>query len=67
MTEDIQTAQIQILSTSSQVLYQSNVMVQSYEFLSLDVVQSFPPAMYLLSIEFDNGEKVLQKFVKSKN
>jgi hypothetical protein len=66
LTEDIQTAQIQILSTSGQVLYQSDITIESYQLLTLDIVQTFPPAMYLLSIQFDNGEKVLQKFIKNK-
>jgi hypothetical protein len=64
LNEVVENAQLKILSASGQVLYQTTIDVQSYQLFVLNEVGLLPPAMYVLSIEFNNGDKVLQKFIK---
>jgi hypothetical protein len=64
LPEGVKSANVQIMSINGQILHQFNAGLQSYQVLEIEYVEQLTPAMYILSIEMDNGEKVLQKFVK---
>ena len=64
LTEGPQSATIQIINTNGQLLHQFNSTIQAYQVLKIDFVSQLAPAMYVLSIDLDNGQKIVQKFVK---
>ena len=65
LPEAIKTAKIQIIDVTGQVVSEFNTALQSYQLLEIHEVEELLPAIYLLSIEMDNGETFLQKFVKN--
>lgn len=64
LPKGVKTAQISILDARGQQIYQLNTNVLSYQTLPLDVVEDLAPAIYMLSIELDNGEQVTKRFIK---
>lgn len=56
---------IKIISSTGQVLTNYATAILPYQILNIKEVETLPSAMYLLLIELDNGEQVIQKFVKT--
>ena len=38
--------------------------IESYQVLDIEYINVLNPALYLLSVQLDNGEQVIQKFIK---
>jgi len=64
LPEGVTSANVQIMSINGQILHEFTAALQSYQVLEIEYVGKLTPAMYMLSIEMSNGEKVLQKFIK---
>ncbi len=60
----VTSAQITITAASGNVLHNFTADIQSYQLLEINEVAQLPAGLYLLSIEFDNKERVAQKFIK---
>jgi hypothetical protein len=64
LPKGVQTAQISILDVRGQQVYTQSTKVLSYQTVPLNMVESLPSAVYLLSIELDNGEQMTERFIK---
>ncbi|BDS13495.1 LamG-like jellyroll fold domain-containing protein [Aureispira anguillae] len=60
----VKTANVRILDARGQLVYQLQHKIHSYQELHLNSLKDWPPAIYMLSIELDNGEQMTQKFIK---
>lgn len=64
LPESVKSANVRILGMDGKILHNFNAGLQSYQVLEIEYVKDLIPGMYLLSIELDNGEQILQKFIK---
>ncbi|MFT5646078.1 MAG: hypothetical protein ACI976_000756 [Aureispira sp.] len=64
LPKDVKSAQVSIMSIDGKVLYEFTAGVQSYQLLEVEEVAQLSGGLYLLSIYFDNTERVVQKFIK---
>lgn len=64
LPKDVKSAQVRITSIDGKVLYEFTAGVQSYQLLEVEEVAQLSGGLYLLSIDFDNSERVVQKFIK---
>jgi hypothetical protein len=64
LPKDVKSAQVIITSIDGKVLYEFAAGVQSYQLLEVEGVDQLSAGLYLLSINFDNNERVVQKFIK---
>lgn len=64
LPKSVKNAKIQILSVSGQLVYEFTNVLQAYQVLTINQVADLTPAVYILSIELDNGEEMQQKFIK---
>jgi hypothetical protein len=64
LPESITSAEVKIIAINGQVLHRFETGLNPYQVLEIKEVRNLVPAMYMLSIELDNGERVLQKFIK---
>jgi hypothetical protein len=65
LPKEIESATIKIITIDGKILYQYQPALQTYLIVELDAVQDLVPAVYILSIELDNGEHIKKKFVKT--
>ncbi|BDS13277.1 choice-of-anchor D domain-containing protein [Aureispira anguillae] len=56
-------AKVEIRTVTGQVMQAFSVGVQAYQTLEIEVDQ-LAPAVYILSIELDNKERIIQEFIK---
>jgi len=64
LPKTVKTAKVSILSIEGRVLHNFAAGIQSHQVLEIEYVQQLVPAMYMLSIEMDNGKRMIQKFIK---
>jgi hypothetical protein len=64
LPKGVTAANFKVLSIDGRVLHQFNQNAVSFQQVTIDFVQQLPSALYLLSIELDNGARMTQKFVK---
>lgn len=64
LPQDVTSATVQIVNINGQIVQEFNAGLQSHQVLEIEEVKHLAPAMYLLSIRMNNGEQILQKFVK---
>ena len=64
LPKKVNAATVNILSIDGQVVHSFQAGVQSYQVLDIEYVQQLTPAVYLLSIELSNSQKIIQKFIK---
>ena len=55
---------IEIINLNGQVLYQITNNFHHSKVIKIKEVEKLVPALYFLSITFDNGDKILRKFIK---
>jgi hypothetical protein len=65
LPKEVTTATIQIMNVNGQVVRSQEVAVEAYQVIRLNEIQELTPAIYLLSIEMDNGDRLLHKFIKT--
>lgn len=63
LPKGVKTAQVEIRNLNGQLMQSFSAAVQSYKVLDIEV-SNLTPAMYVLSIELDNKQSIIQKFVK---
>lgn len=63
LPKGVKTAQVEIRNLNGQLMQSFSAAVQSYKVLDIEV-NNLTPAMYVLSIELDNKQSIIQKFVK---
>lgn len=56
--------QVEILSVTGQLLHQHIYPIAANSRVKIDYVQELIPAMYLISVKLDSGDKYIQKFIK---
>lgn len=64
LPKEVKSAQVMITSIDGKMLYNFTAGVQSYQLLEVEGVGQLSAGIYLLSINFDNEERVVQKFIK---
>jgi hypothetical protein len=64
LPKSIKSAHIKIINSNGQVLHNFDTGLESYQILKIGYVKELVPALYILSVELDNGDKVLQEFIK---
>ena len=64
LPKGVKMAQISILDVRGQQVYIQNTNVASYQTLQLNGLEALPSAVYLLSIELDNGNRITERFIK---
>jgi hypothetical protein len=64
LPEEVETAKIEIKSINGQILSSKVVSLDAYEVLQINEIELLIPSIYLLSIQMDNGELLLYKFIK---
>lgn len=62
--EKAENAAVQILDARGRLIYNQNHTVSTQEILTLAVLELAPSGMYLLSIQTDNGQKIMQKIIR---
>ncbi len=61
---EVEMARIQIINSNGQIITTQQVSLEAYQVIQLDEIQGLIPSIYLLSIEMDNGDRLLHKFIK---
>lgn len=64
LPKGVDKTQIKILDIHGKVLHEQNTAIASYQNVSIDFVKTLPSAVYMITIELDNGEQITQKFIK---
>lgn len=64
LPKSVKSAKIEIIAINGQVVYTLDKKIESFQSLEIDFVKQLIPAIYELSIELDNGEQLLNKFIK---
>lgn len=64
---EVEKATVQIINANGQVMSSQQISLEAYEVIRLDEIEDLIPSIYLLSIEMDNGERLLHKFIKTDN
>jgi hypothetical protein len=64
LPKSIKSAQIKIISSNGQILHDFETGLESYQVLKIGYVKRLVPALYILSVELDNGDKILEEFIK---
>ncbi len=60
----VHSGQLRVVDLAGRVLFDANVALESYQVLNIEALEHWPPAMYLLQLEMNDGTRVLEKFVK---
>ena len=60
---DVKTARFQIINISGQILYDVEQSINPQQIYTIDYVKELVPAMYTLSIETNQGDQIVQKFI----
>lgn len=64
LPKGVKAAKITIIDAHGQLVYKSNTAIQAYKGLTLNLTEDWPSAIYMLSVELDNGEQITRKFIK---
>jgi hypothetical protein len=64
LPKSIKSAHIKIINSNGQVLHNFDTGLESYQVLKVGYVKELVPALYILSVELDNGNKIVQEFIK---
>jgi hypothetical protein len=67
LPEGVTSAQVRIVDLTGRVLFNSELALQSYQVLKIEAISDWPPAMYLLSLKMNNGDSLIEKFLKQSN
>ncbi len=57
-------ATIKIMNTSGQVLSTQTHTIEDIQVINLTKIRELAPSIYFISIELDDGERILKKFIK---
>lgn len=58
------TANLQIVDLNGRVLLEADYAVAPFTVLSIDEIQDWPAATYIINIKMNNGATMVQKFIK---
>ena len=61
---NVETAAIRILDTQGRLVHHQEQAVNAYETITLQAFEQLPNALYLVSIQLDNGDKSIHKIIK---
>jgi hypothetical protein len=64
MPADVKSAKLSIINGRGKVIHEFTAGVSSNELLEIDEVKGFDKGRYVVSIEYNNGTKTTQEFVK---
>jgi len=64
MPSDVKSAKLSIINGRGKVIHEFTAGVSSNELLEIDEVKGFDKGRYVVSIEYNNGTKTTEEFVK---
>ena len=64
LSADIQHTQIKIINSSNQMVGEITSPIEEGQVIKLDLVSELAPSIYFVIIEFNNGDRMVEKFVK---
>jgi hypothetical protein len=66
LAEEIKTVSISITDVTGRILYKKRQAVNYTQLISINYVINLIPAVYMLNIDLDNGDRIVRKFIKTK-
>ncbi|MCH2022992.1 MAG: choice-of-anchor D domain-containing protein [Saprospiraceae bacterium] len=64
LSDDINSTVIQIINLNGKVIRESTRSLTSYEVLEINNISDLSPSVYLISLNLDNGQNIVKRFIK---